>query len=352
MGTTIVGHIRSAEPFAATRRLSIMKHVSAGVAVRDLAHILGFILLIAAGTPSAAAAQEWPSKQAIKLVVPFGAGSATDLIARTVFEQVGKQIGQTVVVENRGGAGTTLGAAMVAKAEPDGYTLLVNSTSHVVVASTYTHVPYSVENDFAAISTLADSPFVVAAATKYKTLNDLIEAGKKPGANILFGSSGSSGQLFMEQFRFAANFAGTNVPFRGTPEAMTEVVTGRIDMFPAPAPSAIALTRDGKVNSLAVSSGKRSPLLPTVPTMAEAGLPNAAYNFWVGAFAPAKTPKAIVERLNREIVAALAVTSVADKIVTLGGTPMPMTSSDFTAFVRKEIAVNAAIVKASGFPIK
>jgi tripartite-type tricarboxylate transporter receptor subunit TctC len=302
--------------------------------------------------PLGAAAQEWPSKQPIKLVVPFGAGSATDLVARTVLEQVGKQIGQTIVVENRGGAGTTLGAAMVAKAEPDGYTILVNSTSHVVVASTYSHAPYNVENDFAPISTLADSPFVVAAATKYKTLNELIEAGKKPGANILFGSSGSSGQLFMEQFRAVAGFNGTNVPFRGTPEAMTEVVTGRIDMFPAPAPSAIALTRDGKVNSLAVSSAKRSPLLPDVPTMAEAGLPKASYNFWIGAFAPAKTPKPIIERLNHEIVAALKVKSVADKILTLGGTPMSMTPSEFDAFIRKEIAINAAIVKASGFPVK
>jgi tripartite-type tricarboxylate transporter receptor subunit TctC len=334
-----------------------MRGTSARLALLErkliMKHVLTWAFALALfGVPAGAMAQDWPTKQPIKLVVPFGAGSATDLVARTVFEQVGKQIGQTVVVENRGGAGTTLGAGMVAKADPDGYTILVNSTSHAVVASTYSHVPYSVENDFAAITTLADSPFVVAAATKYKTLNDLIEAGKKPGANILFGSSGSSGQLFMEQFRATAGFAGTNVPFRGTPEAMTEVVTGRIDMFPAPAPSAIALTRDGKVNSLAVSSGKRSPLLPTVPTMAESGLPGAAYNFWIGAFAPAKTPKPIVERLNREIVAALAVKNVADKIMALGGTPMPMTPGDFDTFVRKEIAINAAIVKASGFPVK
>jgi len=326
-----------------------MNRVFTRVAVRRLACALMLSTIV--GT-FGAAAQEWPAKQPIKLVVPFGAGSATDLVARTVFEQVGKQIGQTVVVENRGGAGTTLGSGMVAKAEPDGYTILVNSTSHVVVASTYSHAPYSVESDFAAISPLADTPFVVAASTRYKSLNDLIEAGKKPGVTILFGSSGSSGQLFMEQFRAVAGFNGTNVPYRGTPEAMTEVVAGRIDMFPAPAPSAIALTREGKVSSLAISSSKRSPLLPDVPTMAEAGLPKASYNFWIGAFAPAKTPKPIVERLNREIVAALAVKSVADKIVTLGGTPMPMTPGDFDAFVRNEIATNAAIVKTSGFPVK
>jgi tripartite-type tricarboxylate transporter receptor subunit TctC len=313
---------------------------------RALGCVLALGIVIA---PLAAVAQEWPTRQPIKLVVPFGPGSATDLIARTVFEQVGKQVGQTFVIENRGGAGTTLGSGAVAKADPDGYTLLVNSTSHVVVASVYAKPPYNVADDFAAISPLADTPFVVATAVKYKVLNDIIAAGKKPGGNVLFGSSGSSGQLFMEQFRFAAGFAGTNVPFRGTPEAMTEVITGRIDMFPAPAPSAITLTNEGKVNSLAVSSSKRSPLMPSVPTMAESGLPNAAYNFWVGAFAPAKTPKPIVERLNREIVAALGVKSVADRIATLGGTPMPMASADFDAFVRKEIEVNAAIVKASGF---
>ena len=313
-------------------------------------HVVQCILALGIiGAPLGAAAQEWPTRQPIKLVVPFGPGSATDLIARTVFEQVGKQVGQTFVVENRGGAGTTLGSNMVAKADPDGYTLLVNSTSHVVVASVYTNPPYNVATDFAAISSLADTPFVVAAAIKYKFLDDIIQAGKKPGGNVLFGSSGSSGQLFMEQFRFAAGFAATHVPFRGTPEAMTEVITGRIDMFPAPAPSAIELTKEGKVSSLAVSASKRSPLMPTVPTMAESGLPTASYNFWVGAFAPAKTPKAIVERLNHEIVAALGVRSVADRIAMLGGTPMPMTSTDFTTFVRDGIEVNAAIVKASGF---
>ncbi len=188
---------------------------------RHLARILTLIFLLA---PFTAKAQDWPGKQPIKIIVPFSAGSATDIIARTVFNQVGNQIGQTFVVENRGGAGTTIGSAMVARAEPDGYTLLVNSTSHVVVASTYANLPYSVADDFADISELADIPFVVAASTKYNTLNDLIAAGKKPGSHILYGTAGagSSGQLFMEHLRLAAGFAATNVPFRGTPEGMNE----------------------------------------------------------------------------------------------------------------------------------
>jgi tripartite-type tricarboxylate transporter receptor subunit TctC len=316
--------------------------------IRHLVRALALIVILA---PITAKAQDWPNKQPIKIIVPFSAGSATDIVARTVFNQVGNQIGQTFVIENRGGAGTTLGSAMVARADPDGYTLLVNSTSHVVVASTYAHLPYSVANDFAGVSELADMPFAVAAATKYNTLADLIAAGKKPGSHILYGTAGagSSGQLFMERLRLAAGFPATNVPFRGTPEGMNEVIAGRLDVYPAPVLNALPLAKAGKVHVLAVSSNKRLALMPDVPTLAEAGLPNARYNFWIGAFAPAKTPKPIVERLNREVAIALARQDIAEKIRNLGGTPTPMTTSEFDAFVRKEIAVNAEIVKASGY---
>ncbi len=309
------------------------------------------LLLLLLLLPTNLMAQDWPARQPIKIIVPFSAGSATDITARTVFDQVGRQIGQTFVVENRVGAGTTLGSGVVAKADPDGYTLLVNSTSHVVVASTYAKLPFRVVDDFIAVSALANVPFVVTTATKYKVLKDLIDAGKRPGSTILYGTAGagSSGQLFMERFRLAAGFAATHVPFRGTPEGMNEVIAGRIDIYPAPAANAIALAKDGKVSALAVSSPKRLPLMPDVLTLAEAGLPNAEYNFWVGAFLPAKTPQLIVERLNREIVAALQVKSVADRIIALGGDPMPMTPAAFDAFVRKEIAINAEIVKASGY---
>ncbi len=301
-------------------------------------------------SPVAALAQDWPTKQPIKVVVPFTAGSATDIAGRIVFEQVGKQIGQNFVFENRGGAGTTLGAAMAAKSDPDGYTLLVNSTSQVVVASTYAKLPYSVADDFIPISGLADIPFVVSTTTKYKSMKDVMAAGSKPGG-IFYGTNGpgSSGHLFMEALRLAAGYPITHVPFRGTVEAMTEVIAGRIDMFPAPALNAINLTKEGKVSSLAVSSPKRLGLMPDVATLAEIGLPKAQYQFWVGAFAPAKTPKPIIERLNREVVAALNVKETADRIIALGGNPMPLTPAEFDAFVRKEIALNAEIVKASGY---
>ena len=311
---------------------------------------IGALALLFVFSPVAASAQDWPTKQPIKIVVPFTAGSATDIAGRIVFEQVGKQIGQNFVFENRGGAGTTLGAAMVAKADPDGYTLLVNSTSQVVVASTYAKLPYNVADDFIPISALADIPFVVSTTTNYMSMKDVVAASSKPGG-IFYGTNGpgSSGHLFMEALRLAAGYPITHVPFRGTVEAMTEVIAGRIDMFPAPALNAINLTKEGKVNSLAVSSPKRLPLMSEVPTLAEVGLPKAQYQFWVGSFAPAKTPKAIVERLNREVVAALHVKETAYRIIALGGSPMPMTPAEFDAFVRREIALNGEIVKASGY---
>jgi tripartite-type tricarboxylate transporter receptor subunit TctC len=300
--------------------------------------------------PVAAMAQDWPAKQAVKIIVPFTAGSATDITARTVFDQVGRQVGQTFIVENRGGGGTTLGMGAVAKADPDGYTILVHSASHVVVASTYTKLSFNVADDFAAVTSLASMPFVVATAAKYKSLKDLVDVGKTPGNVIHYGTAGvgTSGQLFMERLRLAAGYPATHVPFRGTPEGMTEVVAGRIDMYPSPIVNALSLARDNKISTLAVSARKRAPLMPHVPTVIEAGLPNAEYNFWIGAFLPAKTPRPIVERLNREVVAALNVKEVVDKIVTLGGDPSPMTPAEFDAFVRGEIAINAEIVKAAG----
>jgi tripartite-type tricarboxylate transporter receptor subunit TctC len=152
----------------------------------------------------------------------------------------------------------------------------------------------------------------------------------------------------MERFRLTAGFPATHVPFRGTPEGMNEMVAGRLDIYPAPALNAIPLQKDGKISVLAISSPKRLSLMPDVPTLEETGLKAALYNFWIGAFAPVKTPKPIIDRLNREIVAALKVKQVADKIVALGGEPEPMTSEAFSAFVNKEIAINAEIVKAAG----
>ena len=203
------------------------------------------------------------------------------------------------------------------------------------------------------VSLITDIPISVSVRAKHplRDLAELITRAKSAPGKLTFGSGGvgTGNHLAGELLNKLAGISMLHVPFRGTPEGMTEVIAGRIDMYPAPAVNAITLTKEGKVNSLAVSSAKRLPLMPDVRTVAEFGLPDAEYNFWVGAFLPARTPKPIVDRLNTEIVAALKVKDVADKIIALGGDPSPMTPGEFDAFVRKEIALNGEIVKASGY---
>jgi tripartite-type tricarboxylate transporter receptor subunit TctC len=307
-------------------------------------------LCVTASVP--AAAQEWPNKEPIKVIVPFTPGSATDIVARVVFNQVSQQIGQAVVVENRGGGGTTIGSAFVAHADPDGYTLLVNSTSHVVVASVYAHLSYDVAEDFTALTPLASQPFVATAPTKYKTMADFVAYGRAHPGALNYGSNGigTAGQLFMVNIGLAAKLTMAHVPFRGTADALTEIISNRLDLFPAPAAAMVELAKAGKVNALAVSTARRSQAMPDVPTIAEAGYPDATYNFWIGAFAPAKTPPAISSRLHDEIVKALAVPDVKKEIINLAADPMPMSMKDFDTFVRREIKLNAEIVKAAGIP--
>jgi len=299
-----------------------------------------------------ALAQQWPTKEPIKVIVPFTAGSATDIVARVVFNQVSKQIGQAVVVENRGGGGTTIGSAFVAHADPDGYTLLANSTSHVVVASVYAHLSYNVADDFTALTPLASQPFVATSPVKYKTMADFVAYGRAHPGVLNYGSNGigTAGQLFMVNIGLAAKISMTHVPFRGTADALTEMISDRLDLFPAPAPAMIELAKAGKVSALAVSTAQRSQAMPDVPTIAEAGYPDATYNFWIGTFAPAKTPPEISARLHDEIVKALAVPEVKKEITALAADPMPMSMKDFDAFVRKEIKLNAGIVAAAGIP--
>jgi tripartite-type tricarboxylate transporter receptor subunit TctC len=308
--------------------------------------VLGLFLLL----PVTAFAQAWPARQPIRVIVPFSAGSGTDIIARTVLEQVSSQIGQTILVENRVGAGGTIGVGAVAKADPDGYTLLVHSTTHVVAASTYANPGYDARRDFAAVTALASLPNVlVVPPNKYKDVQDLVAAGKaKPGSlNYASAGAGSAAHLNAEQFLLAAGLKAQHVPFKGGPEALNEIMADRVDFYFVPLPPARSLAAAGKVGVLAVSSAQRASALPEVPTTIEAGLPNSAYNFWIGMFAPAATPKEVVERLNAETVKALRHPGVGEKIGNAGGDPMPMTTAEFGAFVQDEIEVNARLVKAA-----
>jgi tripartite-type tricarboxylate transporter receptor subunit TctC len=316
---------------------------------------LGFAMAVLAGVATAqtSSAQTWPSKP-IRIVIPFSPGSGTDIVGRTVAEQLSTQLGQTIIVENRVGAGGTIGVGAVAKSEPDGHMLLIHSTTHVVAASTYSNPGYDVARDFAGITPLVSLPNVlVVAPNKFKTVKELVAAGKaKPGSiNYASAGAGSAAHLNGERFRLATGLDVQHIPYKGGPEGLTAIIKGDVDFYFIPLPAARGLAAAGNLTIIAVSGSKRSSVLPDVPTTVEAGFPDSEYNFWVGLFAPAATPKAIVDRLNAETVKILNDPVTKEKLAKIGGEPMPMTPTEFDAFVRKEIEVNAALVKAANIQI-
>ncbi len=313
--------------------------------------LLAIALAGSAPTQARAQAPAWPTKQTIRLISPFPPGSAVDAVARLVFDHVSRQIGQTIVYETRPGAGGTLGMAAVAKAEPDGYTLLVNSSVHTITPSTYSKLPYDTVRDFAAVIPLAQYPNVlVVPPSRFKTVQELVAAGKAKPGSITYGSGGvgAATHLNAERFRLSAGFEAVHVPFKGAPEALREILGDRIDFYFSPILSAVPLIQSGQVRGLAVSSLERSDTLPDIPTTIEAGYPDSDYVFWVGLFAPAATPRAIIDRLHDTAAAALADRAVADNLKALGASPMAMTPTEFDAYVKAEIATNAKIVKAAG----
>jgi tripartite-type tricarboxylate transporter receptor subunit TctC len=307
-------------------------------------------LLVAAPMPSQA--QAWPTRQPIRVIVPLTAGSAIDIVARLVFEQVSKQIGQTIVVENRPGASQTIGAGAVAKADPDGYTLLVAGSALAVVPSTIANLPFNVQSDLVAVGALANVPLVmvVQPAKGYKTIHDFVAAAKAKPDSMTYGSGGrgDATHLAAERFRLAAGFQGLYVPFRGAPEVLTEVMAGRLDFYMSPISPAMHLIAGGQLQPLAVASAMRGITLPNIPTTTEAGFANSDYEFWVGAFAPAATPRVIVDRLNQEILKALETPGVRDRLRGMGASPMPTSAQAFGEQFKREVGVNAGLVKAVG----
>jgi tripartite-type tricarboxylate transporter receptor subunit TctC len=296
-------------------------------------------------------AQGWPSKP-LRVIVPFTPGSATDIMARAVSDKVSTQIGQPMVVENRPGAGGTIGEAIVAKADPDGYTVLVHSSSYTVTPSTYRNLSFDTLRDLTGITPLGLLPnvLVIAPSKGIRSVKELVAAAKaKPGAmNAATIGIGSATHLNAERFRLGAGIDVVAVPFKGTPEALTEVMTGRVDYYFCPVNAALPFLKDGKLLGLAVGSTKRSIALPELSTTLEAGIPNSDYNFWVGMFAPAKTPHETIDRLYRETEKALHAPAVRDRLSKLGAEPMEYAPDKFNAYLRNEIAANAALVKAAG----
>jgi tripartite-type tricarboxylate transporter receptor subunit TctC len=309
------------------------------------------IALLLIGFCTASSAETWPTKP-IRAIVPYSPGSATDIIPRTVFAQVQKQLGQPIIIENRPGGASMIGTAAVAKSDPDGYTILVASSAYTTVPLTTANVPYDPLRDFAAVIPLANmaNVLVISPDKAIKTVGEFVTAARaRRGAmNYVTIGTGSAAHLNSERFRLAANFEAQPISYKGSPEGLTDVMTGRVDFYFSPLLPALSLIRDGKLIALAVSSLERSPDLPDVPTTIEAGFPNSEYNFWFGVFAPAKTPPEIIQRLYEETAKALHDPEVREKLAKLGVQPMPKTPAQFDDYVRKELEQNAALVKAAG----
>ena len=307
-------------------------------------------LLAAALLAAGASAQTFPAKP-VKLVVPFTAGSGTDIIARTVGDAMSKSMGQPVVIENKPGAGGTIGAAQVAKSDPDGYTILIHSSGHALNPAIYTSLPYDTLKDLTGITPLAALPnvLVVSPTRGWKSVADMLAAAKaKPGQlNYASAGQGSATHMNAEKFKLRAGIEAQHVPFKGTPEAITDVIGGRNDWFFAPLSSALPLIKDGKLQALAVSTSKRSPSLPDVPTTVEAGVPGSDYTFWVGMIVPAATPPAVVKRLHEEVLKALAQPDVKERMVKLGADAFTLSPDAFNAYIKLEMDSAAQIAKAA-----
>jgi tripartite-type tricarboxylate transporter receptor subunit TctC len=300
-----------------------------------------------------ARAETWPSRP-IRAIVPLSAGSAADIIPRIVFEQVSKQIGQPIVVENRAGASGTIGARAVATAEPDGYTILASSSALVISPSTVPNVSYDPVKDFEPVAALGNLPnvLVVAPNAPFKTIQEFVETGKK--RPITYGSIGvgSPIQLALERLRLSAGFKAQAVFFRGAPEALLDTIAGRIDCYYAPLLPALPQIKQGKLRALVVSSPERAATLPDIPTSEEAGYPNSSYRFWIGLFAPAKTPAAVVDRLSDEVEKALKDPDVQAKLAKIGVQPMHLGHKGFVEFVKDDYAKTTELTKAAGIAVQ
>jgi tripartite-type tricarboxylate transporter receptor subunit TctC len=317
-----------------------------------VAALLGVCGLTAAACGGAAAqsAANWPTKP-IRAIVPIAPGTGADVVFRLVFHELSNRLGQQIVVENRGGAGGTIGSAAAAKADPDGYTILAQSTSHTIAPALYPNMPYDVTRDFIAVVPLGKMPtaLIVAPSKGIKTVQQLVaEAKAKPGT-FTFASAGvgSTTHLTMERFLLSAGITAVHVPFRGG-GFRPEVASGRVDFAFSPIAVAVPDVRDGRLLALAVSARDRASGFPEVPTTLEAGYPNSDYALWLGVFLPAKTPRAIVDRLHDESIKALQSPGLRERLAGLDVEPMVMTTAEFDAFIKDEVVAQGALAKAAG----
>ena len=307
-------------------------------------------------SPLASLAQGGYPNKPIRVIVPFASGSTTDIIARAISDKMSQSMGQQLVIDNRGGASGTIGQAAVAQAAPDGYTIMIHSSSHTVSPHTFAKLPFDTLGDFAAITPISSTPnvLVISPSKNIKTLQELLAAARaKPGSiNYASAGQGSATHLNAEKFKLAANIDATNIPFKGSAEAVTEVLAGRVDYYFSPIAPVIGQIKGGQLVALAVGSPRRASALPDVPTTAEAGVPGSEFNFWIGMMAPAKTPREIVNRLHDEVAKALASPEVKERFLKLGAEAWTLKPEQFDAYIKDEITSNAQLVKAAGLAVQ
>jgi tripartite-type tricarboxylate transporter receptor subunit TctC len=301
--------------------------------------------------PFVAPAQDFPRKP-IRMIIPYPPGGPTDILGRIVAQNLSERLGQQVVVENKPGASGMIGADLVAKAPPDGYTLLANASIHVINASLYKKPTYDAIKDFTPVSLIADVPLVLVVPPELpvKSVKDLIALAKSKSGKLNFASSGNAAapHLAGEAFKIATGVDMQHVPYKGSGPALTDLMGGQVQLMFDSLPSSISHVKSGKLRAIAVTTAKRSSALPSVPTIAESGVPGFDISTWYGVWAPAGTPKEIVSRLSGEIAKIVKLPDVRERLSGLGAEPVGSSPDEFAAYCRSELAKWAKIVKASG----
>jgi tripartite-type tricarboxylate transporter receptor subunit TctC len=324
---------------------AIQPELSMNQSVRVICFLVGVL------SATAAQAEGWPSRL-IKATIPFGAGSATDVVPRLVFERLSAELGQPFVIENRAGAGGTLGTALVAKSDPDGYNILAHSSALAIAPAIFPNLTFDVAKDLSSVVMLGSSASVMIVPNErpWKTIQDFIADAKAKPGSISFGSVGvgSAVHIAAEKFRLAAGIEATHVPYRGGPEVIADIMGGRIDLYFCPLATALPLIRQGQVKALVVSTPKRAADLPDVPTVGEIGLKNAESVSWFGVFVPSKTPRDIVDRFHAAAVKVLNDPAMQASLAKLGVEPMPMTPAEMDELVKRDLAANQELIKAAG----
>lgn len=317
--------------------------------MRILAGVSVFVML--AGAVPAVPAQDYPNRP-VRLVAPFSPGGGTDALARIMAQKLNQRWGHTVVVDNRPGAGGTIGADHVAKSAPDGYTLMVGGVPHAIAVSIYPKLPYDMARDLAAISGVATFPsmIVLHPSLPVRSVKELVALAKARPGQLNFGSVGlgSPNRLAMELFKTMTQVSMVHIGYTTNGQLMAELVTGQLHLASLGFPVAMPMVKAGKLHVIAVTSAARSAFLPDVPSVAEAGVPGFELNSWYGIFGPAATPRDIIARLNSETAAVLGALDVKERLAALGAEPAPMSPDDFARLTREEIVKWAKVVKQSG----